>query len=193
MKYIVLALILASCGTNNYNSATKNGHHHGGHNGNNTRCIERLENEDYTAIPTNNATILEDGFAIVASEEGIPLFKVKQTWVVNEIDALTMNHPVNEVQFEILNLDDSTPATIEIHNFNLMMDMGSMAHSTNTCHATPWEIHHHEDMINIIKVNKINFVMGTRVENRWFFHNLKFIVDGIEGTIPRWNIPHKVL
>lgn len=186
-------LAIVSCGATPTPSSLEQAHGNHGHHTpeNQAPCVERYHGEQYVSLPQMSATLDADGYAQALNDEGNVVFEVKQTWQLFD-DALAISEAKNIVNFEVRLTDGSLPESVHLTNFYPMMDMGAMAHSTNMCHQTHWTMKVNSEFAHIIQVEQVNFIMGARTPDRWFLHNLTFVIDGIEGKVERFLIPHKV-
>lgn len=138
---------------------------------------------------TAGAALDTSGRVKALAANGSVAYLVKATWSLTN-GALVMRQPVNDVTLEFFKPNGSPATMVEFANFRLVMDMGGHGHTTDECPAKAPVVS--ALSANTVSIKNINFVMGTRTPDKWFFYNFTAKVDGVSGTVARYNVPHKI-
>lgn len=154
-----------------------------------------FEREDFEAcivsindFAATGAALDSAGRVRALKADGQPAFLVQATWSLTN-GALVMRDPVNTVTLKFFRPNGAPATAVEFSSFRLVMDMGGHGHTTEECPERRPEIAVNG---NVVTIKYINFVMGTRQADKWFFYKFNANVDGVSGTVARFNIPYKV-
>ena len=147
-------------------------------------CIEPIHDYDRAGAPVN-----PDGWVQGFTASGETAFYARATWETDSRNSLVYREPVNTVTIDFLDPAGAWATSVEMAGFRLVMDMGGHAHTTDECPETAPQI---LPAAPEVTIQNINFVMASRQANKWFFHNFTATVNGVVGTVSRYNVPHPV-
>ena len=149
------------------------------------RCIEQISSFQSTGNRLDRA-----GRATAVDAQGAAKYLLRAKWDLKGRNALVSRTSVNHVEFEFFDLAGNPATSVEGIKYQIVMDMGGHAHTTDECPSIGVE--QKKIANNRISLKNINFVMSTRQPNAWFFHKLSAKVNGQAAVIQRLSIPHKV-